>query len=164
MNANELITQVQECKSERWQNSDIPTSGERLLEIIADHYETCEECRDTFDEQEYEETTLIELWHSFMAASEAPEEWICDEGLKMLFDHPVDAYLVTIEDSVPSEWYIRTSEEGVRSGLTKRFPGAKFSDFELCEEPEAKENEYMMLATIDDEIVARIYTQAGLDY
>lgn len=114
MNANELIYQVRECRGEQWQNSDISSGGERLLEIIAAHYETCEECRDNFDMQEYEETTLIDIWHRFMAVNEAPEEWICEEGLQALFDHPLYVYLVTIEDSDPSEWYIETSELTMR--------------------------------------------------
>lgn len=161
MNANELIYQVRECRGEQWQNSDISSGGERLLEIIAAHYETCEECRDNFDMQEYEETTLIDLWHRFMAVNEAPEEWICEEGLQALFDHPLGVYLVTIENSDPSEWNIETSEAGVRFGLEKRFPGAEFGDFEVCEEPEAVEDEYVMMVTVDGETVARVYTQGA---
>jgi hypothetical protein len=157
MNAEELIKQIQECKSEGWQNSNIPSGGEKLLEIIADHYVTCEECRDTFDEQEYEETTLIELWHSFMAANEDPYEWICDDGLQVLFNNPLDVYLVIIEGD-PSKWYIKTSETWTRFRLEKQFLGAEFSNFELCEEPEAKENEYVMFVTVDDKIVAKVYT------
>jgi hypothetical protein len=65
----------------------------------------------------------------------------------------------TIEDSDPSEWYIETSEPGARFGLEKRFPGAEFGDFDLCEEPEAVENEYVMLVTVEGKMVARIYTQ-----
>lgn len=159
MNANELISQVQECRGEQWQNSDISSGGERLLEIIAAHYGECDECRQDFDAQEYEETTLIDLWHHFMAVNEAPEEWICEEGLRALFDRPLYVYLVTIENSNPSEWHIETSEQGARFGLEKRFPGAVFGDFDLCEEPEAVENEYVMLVTVEGETVARIYTQ-----
>ena len=38
-------------------------------------------------------------------------------------------------------------------------PGAELEDdFVLCEEPEAAENEYMKLATLSGDVVARIYT------
>jgi hypothetical protein len=161
MNAQELMNQVRECREEQWQNSDISAGGERLLEIIAAHYETCEECRENFDVQEYEETTLIDLWHRFMAVNEAPEEWICEEGLQALFDAPIGVYLVTIENSEPSKWNIGTSEAGVKFGLERKFPGVEFGDFEACEEPEAVENEYVMLATVNGETVARIYTEAA---
>ena len=162
MDAKELMNQVRECRNdEHWQNSDISKGGERLLEIIADHYEICEECRENFDLQEYEETTLIDIWHHFMAANEAPEEWICEEGLQALFDAPIGVYLVTIENSEPSKWNIATSEEGAKFDLTRKFPGVEFDDFEPCEEPEAVENEYVMLAKVNGETVARIYTEAA---
>ena len=35
------------------------------------------------------------------------------------------------------------------------------SIFEPCEEPEAVENEYVMLAKVNGETVARIYTEAA---
>ena len=159
MNAEELMKQVRECRGEQWQNSDISAGGERLLEVIAAHYEICEECRENFDGQEYEETTLISLWHRFMAVNEAPEEWICEEGLQALFDAPIDVFLVTIENSEPSKWSIETSLAGAKFGLRQKFPGVEFDDFELYEEPEAVENEYVMMAAVDGEPVARIYTE-----
>jgi hypothetical protein len=160
MKALELISQVAECRSERWQNSDIPSGGERLLEVIADHYKTCEECRETFDLMEYDEETLIDLWHDFMAQTEDPADWICEEGLQALFDHPIDVFLVTIENSDPSKWSIATSEEGAKFALREKYPGVEFGDFEPCEEPDAVENEYVMYATVEGETVARIYTES----
>jgi len=162
MNTNDLISQVTECRSERWQNSDISRGGERLLEILAAHMQECEECRDAFDAEEYEEDTLIDLWHRYMCQTEDISEWICEEGLQALFDHPLDVFvIVPAQEGVVGypRFVIELSEPALEYEVEKRWPGAEMGDFELCEEPEASEDEYVMMVTVGGETVARVYTQ-----
>ena len=61
MNTQEFIQQVKECRSNKWQNSDIAREIELALEIIADHFESCKECANGFDTQDYKPETLIDL-------------------------------------------------------------------------------------------------------
>jgi len=58
MNADEFVAAVDECKRNRWQNSDIPEEGEIRLDTIAIHLSDCEDCRQQFDEMEYTEKTI----------------------------------------------------------------------------------------------------------
>ncbi len=160
MNANDLISQVMECRSEQWQNSDISRGGERLLEILADHVQECKECRDAFDAEEYEETTLIDLWHRYMHTEDI-SEWICDEGLQAIFDHPLDVFvIVPAQEGVVGypKFVIELSEPALEYEVEKRWPGAEMGDFELCEEPEAS---YVMMVTVGGETVACVYTQGA---
>lgn len=73
MNSNELIEATKKCVAAHWQNSDLPRNVEVLYEMIADHYENCEECRDQFDAEMYVSETLSEL-HMY---NTNPADWIC---------------------------------------------------------------------------------------
>ena len=79
MNAKELIRQVNEQKANDWRNSDLYRDVERLLEKIAQHYETCEDCRQAFDDTEYEEETLKEMEAYFINDMQL-NVWTCDEA------------------------------------------------------------------------------------
>jgi len=162
MNAAELIEHVEECRRERWQNSDISSGGERLLELVAAHFQECEECRKAFDTEEYEEETLIGIWHRYMCQNEDPAEWICDEGLQAIFDHPIGVFVIVPaqEGTVGyPEFKIELSEPALHTEIGKRWPEAEIDeDFQLCEEPEAAENEMMKNVIQAGEVVARVYT------
>lgn len=80
MNAKQLIEQVNVCRKNNWQNSDLGKNSEELLEAIADHFETCEECRKEFDVQEYPEETLIEFEGNL--SNTDIYDWICEERPK----------------------------------------------------------------------------------
>lgn len=75
MNAKQLIEQVNEAKQNNWQNSDLWKESQEMLEQIAEHFETCEECRKQFDAQEYPEQTLIEF-EDYLSGTEL-SDWIC---------------------------------------------------------------------------------------
>ena len=75
MNANQLIEQVNVCRKNNWQNSDLGKNSEEMLEAIADHLKTCEECRKDFDVQEYPEETLIEF-EGRLSGTDI-HDWIC---------------------------------------------------------------------------------------
>lgn len=76
MNAKTLIEQVNACKSEYWQNSDLGKNSEEMLEKIAKHFETCAECRKQFDAQEYPEETIIDF-EDRLTGTEL-SDWICE--------------------------------------------------------------------------------------
>lgn len=59
MGAKMFISQVEECKKNHM-------AGEKIMGIIAAHYKICQECREDFDNMEYEEETLIDLWRNRM--------------------------------------------------------------------------------------------------
>ena len=134
MNAKELIRQVEECRANRWSNSDISRGGERLLEIIAAHFAVSEDCRDAFDSEEYEETTLLDLWHRYMCQTEDVSEWICEEGLQALFDHPEDIFVIVPADQGAvgyPEFIVELSEPALEFEIEKRWPGAELLKY-LC--------------------------------
>lgn len=79
MDAKELIRQVNEQKAKGWKNSDLCRGVEQLLEKIAQHYETCEDCRQAFDDTEYEEETLKEMEAYFINDMQL-NVWTCDEA------------------------------------------------------------------------------------
>ena len=76
MNAKELIRQVNEEKSSGWKNSSIHRSIEIMMEHVAAHYETCEECSNAFNDTDYEEETLVEMEEYFIECADL-NEWIC---------------------------------------------------------------------------------------
>jgi hypothetical protein len=80
MNAKQLIEQVSECKENNWQNSDLGKNSEEMLEIIAEHFENCEECRKEFDSQEYSEEALIDFEGNL--SNTDIYDWICEERPK----------------------------------------------------------------------------------
>lgn len=75
MTAIKLMQQVAECQEDDWQNSDIGAPEQAELEIIAAHFQSCEECRIAFDAQEYPDETIQE----FAARLGDAENWICDK-------------------------------------------------------------------------------------
>ena len=77
MNAEELIELVNAEKARRWKNSDLYRETQEMLEEIAKHYETCEECRQAFDDTEYDEEELIDM-EQYLDESNGVEDWICD--------------------------------------------------------------------------------------
>lgn len=78
MDATTLIRQVEECRRQRWKDSDLSPESERRLEAIADHLAACEECRADFDAMEYPETVLIDFERRLVTTT--IEEWICEGG------------------------------------------------------------------------------------
>ena len=77
MNAKELISAVKAEKEKDWLNSDVLISSEKLLEQIAEHFERCAECREAFDEMEYEETTLVDFASEYIDHTDL-QDWICE--------------------------------------------------------------------------------------
>ena len=77
MNAEELIELVNVEKARHWKNSDIYRETQEMLEEIAKHYETCEECRQAFDDTEYDEEELIDM-EQYLDESNGVKDWICD--------------------------------------------------------------------------------------
>ena len=78
MDAKELIQRVNEQKANGWKNSGLYRDVERLLEKIVQHYEICEDCRQAFDDTEYEEETLKEMEEYFITDMQL-SDWICEE-------------------------------------------------------------------------------------
>ena len=75
MNANEFIRAVRE---ETQGNTDIASDIWHMMRQIADHYDECKDCRDAFDDMEYDDETLLELsvrieQHAILG------DWICEE-------------------------------------------------------------------------------------
>lgn len=77
MNAKQLIEQVKECVNNNWQNSDLGKNSEEMLEVIAEHFKNCEECRKEFDAQEYPEETLINFEDRLSGTTRY--DWGCEE-------------------------------------------------------------------------------------
>jgi len=77
MNAKELIEAVKTEKSNGWENSDLYDGVQTLLKKIVDHFETCEECRDAWDDMGYEEETLKEMELLFLQNMDL-HRWVCE--------------------------------------------------------------------------------------
>lgn len=73
MQAKELI----EAVKAGWENSDLYDGVQTLLEQIAEHFETCEECRDSFDDMGYEEETLKDMELLFLQNMDL-NKWVCE--------------------------------------------------------------------------------------
>lgn len=76
MDADALIRQVDKCRKDNWQNSDLWTESEQMLEKIADHFRVCAECRADFDAMGYPESTLTEFENRI--ANTQLRGWVCD--------------------------------------------------------------------------------------
>jgi len=57
-------------------NTDISAPTWAAMQRIAAHYEVCGECRDAFDDMEYDDEDLIEMATRIEATDEA--DWVCD--------------------------------------------------------------------------------------
>ena len=79
MNAKELIELVNVEKARNWKNSNLYAETKEMLEKIVEHYEKCEECRQAFDDTEYDEEELIDM-EPYLDESDGIEDWICDEA------------------------------------------------------------------------------------
>lgn len=77
MNAIELIKQINEYQNNNWKNSDLNREVEILLEQIKEHYEKCEECRDSFNDMNYIYDTLKEMENIFVMNLDI-NLWICE--------------------------------------------------------------------------------------
>lgn len=77
MNAKKLIEATKECVANHWHNSDLPRGVEYLYEMIAAHFEVCEDCRNQFDAEEYSSETLIEFSSELHLSNTNPSDWIC---------------------------------------------------------------------------------------
>lgn len=77
MNAKELIEAVKTEKSNGWENSDLYDGVQALVKKIVDHFETCEECRDAWDDMGYEEETLKEMELLFLQNMDL-HRWVCE--------------------------------------------------------------------------------------
>ena len=73
MNANKFIKLVDEQRPE---NNDIAAKTWRMMRTVAEHYKTCNECMDSFDDMEYDDLTLQDI---AILMEEHPdiEDWIC---------------------------------------------------------------------------------------
>ena len=78
MDAHTLINLIKSEKSNSWQNSDLYDGVQTLLEQIAVHYESCQECRDAFDDMSYDEETLKDMELLFLQNMDI-SRWICEE-------------------------------------------------------------------------------------
>lgn len=76
LDSKQLIDQVNGCRKNDWQNSDIGKKSEEMLVLIAEHFEICEECREDFDFQEFPEKTLIEFEYRLNGTDLS--DWICE--------------------------------------------------------------------------------------
>ena len=76
MNAKELINQIDQTHSNNWKNSYIDIEIQILLELIALHYKVCQDCRESFDDMEYDQTTLKEMEPIFQENNNL-DLWIC---------------------------------------------------------------------------------------
>lgn len=72
MKAEEFIRLMRE---ETQGNSDIATPTWAAMRRIADHYDECEDCRDAFDDMEYDDDTLLEMAERIEQTIEA--DWMC---------------------------------------------------------------------------------------
>jgi len=77
MNSREFIDQVEACVFQNWRNSLLWRETEQAMELIAQHLQECEECRELFDAMEYPEKTLLDMEnrHSFKDLS----DWTCEK-------------------------------------------------------------------------------------
>jgi hypothetical protein len=78
MDAKTLINLVKFEKLDSWQNSDLYDGVQTLLEQIAVHYESCQECREAFDDMSYDEETLKDMEILFLQNMDI-NKWICEE-------------------------------------------------------------------------------------
>lgn len=78
LTAKKLIEMVETERRNHWQNSDLMSETERRLEIIADHYKTCEECADLFNVSGYESETLIDFIRESNFENTNLSDWICN--------------------------------------------------------------------------------------
>lgn len=78
MDAHTLINLIKSEKSNSWQNSDLYDGVQTLLEQIAVHYESCQECREAFDDMSYDEETLKDMELLFLQNMDI-SRWICEE-------------------------------------------------------------------------------------
>ena len=72
MNAMQFIRLMRE---ETRGNTGIAAPTWAAMRRIAAHYDECEECRDAFDDMEYDDETLLELAERIEQAEE--ENWMC---------------------------------------------------------------------------------------
>ena len=77
MNSREFIDQVEAEVFRNWRNSDLWRETEQAMELIAQHLQECEECRDRFDAMEYPETTLIDMENRYSFKN--LDDWICEK-------------------------------------------------------------------------------------
>jgi predicted anti-sigma-YlaC factor YlaD len=77
MNAIEFIQAVKSEMAANWKNADMDSMTIELMVAVAAHYETCDECRQAFDDMGYEEEYLIELESLFNEHGDV-SEWICE--------------------------------------------------------------------------------------
>jgi len=75
MNTQKFISLVKSEIKNNWQNSDIPSNIEDMMEEMAEHFRECEDCAQEFDDQEYRCKTLMQL-AGVLNGTEL-EDWIC---------------------------------------------------------------------------------------
>ena len=76
MNAQEFIGAVETEASHFWKNVDLDELTIKLMVDVATHYKKCAECRQAFNEMEYDEQELVELESMFNEHSDI-SEWVC---------------------------------------------------------------------------------------
>ena len=73
MNAKEFIKLVEEQKPE---SNDIAANTWHMMRRIANHYKTCPDCCDSFNDMEYDNLTLRDI-AILMEENSEIEDWTC---------------------------------------------------------------------------------------
>jgi CheY-like chemotaxis protein len=79
MNAIEFIQAVKSEDATHWKNADMDILTIDLMMTVAAHFETCEECRQAFDDMEYEDEYLMEMESLFNTYTDL-SDWTCEEA------------------------------------------------------------------------------------
>ena len=75
MNAKQLVKLVNDPQT--WIDSDIDVELEDMLHAIANHFLTCESCRNDFDAWDCQSTTLQDLALFHLDGADI-SDWVCD--------------------------------------------------------------------------------------
>lgn len=74
MQATEFVKLMAE---ETQGNTDIAAPTWAAMQRIAAHYNQCPECRDAFDDMEYDDEDLLDMAAMIEQSNEA--DWVCEE-------------------------------------------------------------------------------------
>ena len=74
MKALEFVKMMRE---ETHGNTDIAASTWYFMTRMADHYDQCRECREAFDDMQYDDEDLLEV-AARIEQTKKDSDWICD--------------------------------------------------------------------------------------
>lgn len=75
--ASEMVVEVNQMVRQGWQDSDIDSEKESMLEVIANHFSICPECRKAFDLQGGWDGTLQNFANDYLEGT-VLADWICE--------------------------------------------------------------------------------------